>query len=121
MRISSPRRSSRLLAAWLPPGGKVRQPLMNNRSENHTRVLAIDPSYRDFGYAVLDGASCLLDCGVRTTRRDKNAASLREIARLIDFWQPDVLAIEDYTAKGSRRCIRVRDLLMRIRRMASTK
>ena len=80
---------------------------MNQLSENHTRVLAIDPSYREFGYAVLEGPNGLLDYGVRTTRRDKNAASLREIARLIDYWQPDVLAIEDYTAKGSRRCLRV--------------
>jgi Holliday junction resolvasome RuvABC endonuclease subunit len=94
---------------------------MHQLSENQSRVLAIDPACRGFGYAVLEGPNYLLDYGMADNRRNKNAASLREIVRLIDYWQPDVLAIEDYTAKGSRRGIRVQDLLLRIRRLASTK
>src|SRR5437899_1786061 len=100
---------------------RFRKPSMDQPSENHTCVLAIDPACRGFGYAILKGPNCLLDFGVGSTRSNQNAASLRVIARLIDYWQPDVLAIEDYTAKGSRRCMRVRDLLVRTRRLARTK
>lgn len=78
------------------------------------RVLAIDPYSRGVGFAVLEGPECLIDWGLRTTRRADNAKAVRVIEKLIDRFQPDVLALEDWDSAGSRRCGRVQNLLDRI-------
>jgi Holliday junction resolvasome RuvABC endonuclease subunit len=85
------------------------------------RVLAIDPWYRGFGYAVLEGPQVLIDYGVRGGSGDKNSVCLRQIAGLMDDYRPDVVVIEDYAAKGSRRCERVRQLLASVRKLAATR
>ena len=42
-------------------------------------VLAIDPSTRGFGFAVLEGPNRLIDWGVKETKVDKNKRSLKVI------------------------------------------
>jgi len=41
---------------------------MSIKNEKVIRVLAIDPSTRGFGFAVLEGPSRLIDWGVKETR-----------------------------------------------------
>src|SRR5215831_10039059 len=82
------------------------------------RVLAVDPSTRGFGFAILEGPDRLIDWGVRETKVDKKRKSLRFIAELIDRYQPSVFVVEDYTRKGSRRCGRVRELINDISQLA---
>jgi hypothetical protein len=41
------------------------------------RVLAIDPSTRGFGFAILEGPNQLIDWGVKETRADKEQASAK--------------------------------------------
>ena len=41
------------------------------------RVLAIDPSTRGFGFAVLEGPERLIDWGVKETKIDKNKRTLK--------------------------------------------
>jgi Holliday junction resolvasome RuvABC endonuclease subunit len=94
---------------------------MNQLPTGGMRVLAIDPWYRGFGYAVLEGSQLLIDYGVRGGRGDKNSVCLRQIAGLMDDYRPDVVVIEDYAAKGSRRCERVRQLLASVRKLAATR
>ena len=84
------------------------------RKENAKRVLAVDPFSRGVGFAVLEGPECLIDWGLRTTGRADNAKAVRVIDKLIDRFRPDVLALEDWDATGSRRCGRVQTLLDRI-------
>jgi hypothetical protein len=76
-----------------------------------TRVLAIDPFSRGVGFAVLEGPERLIDWGLKTTGRADNGKASRAIERLIVRFQPDVLAVEDSDAVGSRRCCRVQTLL----------
>lgn len=81
---------------------------------NTKRVLAIDPSPKGFGFVVLEGAENLIDWGVKSAGKggkEKNAASLRRVADLIERSQPDVVVVEDPRAKGCRRRPRVRELL----------
>src|SRR5262249_9514985 len=85
---------------------------------NDIRVLAVDPSTRGFGFAILEGPDRLIDWGVKETKVDKKRRSLRFIAELIHRYQPNVLVVEDYTGKGSRRCRRVRKLIKEISRLA---
>jgi hypothetical protein len=75
------------------------------------RILAIDPSTRGFGYAVLEGSERLIDWGVKETRTEKTKRALASIADLIGLYQPRVLVLEDYAGKGSRRCVRVEKLI----------
>jgi len=46
------------------------------------RVLAIDPSTRGFGFAVLEGPDRLIDWGVKETKVDKNRRSLEADRRV---------------------------------------
>jgi Holliday junction resolvasome RuvABC endonuclease subunit len=82
------------------------------------RVLAVDPSTRGFGFAVLEGPERLIDWGVRETKTDKKTRSLKLISELIEQYAPSVLIIEDYAGKGSRRCRRVADLINEISSLA---
>src|SRR5215470_1493463 len=82
------------------------------------RVLAIDPSTRGFGFAILEGPNRLIDWGVKETKTDKKRRSLQQIDDLIEQYQPNMIVVEDYAAKGSRRCDRVRELIHEISKLA---
>jgi len=76
------------------------------------RVLAIDPYSRGVGFAVFEGPAALIDWGLRTTGpRADNGRAVRVIKRLIERFQPDVLALEDWVSAGARRSQRI-DLLL---------
>jgi len=92
---------------------------MNLSSRKEVRVLAIDPSTRGFGFAVLEGPSRLIDWGVKETRSNKNTKSLKLIADLIERYQPTAIIVEDIAGKGSRRCRRVGELINAISKLAS--
>jgi hypothetical protein len=83
----------------------------------HTRssaelICAIYPSTRGFGYAVFEGPNSLVDWGVRAIRsRQKNLASLSKVRELLAFYRPDVLVLEDYQGRGSRRARRIQTLI----------
>lgn len=91
-----------------------------NRSATHAiRVLAVDPTHRGFGFAVLESPDRLVDWGVKTVRGDKQAGCLRKIRELLQLYQPTVVILEDCARRGSRRCPRVRRLIERIRVLAT--
>jgi Holliday junction resolvasome RuvABC endonuclease subunit len=84
-----------------------------------TRVLAIDPSTRGFGFAILEGPDRLIDWGVKETRTHKKKRSLESVAHLIEAYQPGALVVEECATKGSRRCNRVVDLIDTISKIAT--
>lgn len=92
---------------------------MNPTLRKPNRVLGIDPYSRGFGFALLKGPDKLVDWGIKECRGDKNSECLEEIKRLIDYYRPDVIAVEDYTARGSRRCKRVRELIFEVLKLAT--
>ena len=83
------------------------------------RVLAVDPSTRGFGFAVLEGPERLVDWGVKETKVDKNKRTLKLVEDLIDRYQPTVIVVEDYEGKGSRRCRRIQGLINDISKLAA--
>jgi Holliday junction resolvasome RuvABC endonuclease subunit len=94
---------------------------MNQINPKHFRILAIAPSTRGFGFAVLEGEVSLVDWGVKTVKGDKNVQSLAKVKELIAHYQPGVLVLEDASAKGSRRSPRIRKLSRQIIKMAVTR
>jgi len=94
---------------------------MNRAYTKDICVLAIDPSTRGFGFAVLEGPNRLIDWGVKETKKNKNTRTLTLIEELIDRYQPSVIVVEDYDGKGSRRCRRIQGLINDISKLASKK
>jgi Holliday junction resolvasome RuvABC endonuclease subunit len=94
---------------------------MNRIQPKHSRILAIAPSTRGFGFAVLEGRETLVDWGVKTVKGDKNVQSLAKAEKLITHYQPGVLVLEDASAKNSRRSPRIRKLCRQIIKMAANR
>lgn len=87
---------------------------MSNTSRDATRVLAVDPTSKGFGFAVLEGPGGLIDWGVKHLRGDRehrNRRCLEKVAALIIRYQPDVLVVERADVAGCRRWPRALQLI----------
>ena len=83
---------------------------MNTNFSKYPRILAITPSTKGFGYAVLEGQKLLVDWGVKSVTRDKNAGSIEKVEEMIAHYDPQVMVLEDTAIKGSRRSPRIQAL-----------
>ena len=93
---------------------------MKRTNPKQYRILAVAPSTRGFGYAVLEGHDTLVDWGVKTVKGNKNIQSLAKVEELIAHYQPGILVLEDAAAKNSRRSPRIRKLGAQIIKLAAT-
>jgi hypothetical protein len=81
---------------------------MNHHSPDQFRLLAVALTSRGLGYAVLEGEKLLVESSHVSVRKgDKNKQCLAKVKKLAAFYQPDVLVLQDVTAKGSRRALRI--------------
>ena len=94
---------------------------MNRMPAQQIRVLAIDPFTRGFGFVILEGPEHLVDWGMKAVRQNKAARSLKQLADLIEHYQPDVIVAEDCMDKHCRRSSRVRELIQEILELAANK
>jgi Holliday junction resolvasome RuvABC endonuclease subunit len=94
---------------------------MKTSKENQKTVLAVDPSTRGFGFAILEGPKSLLEWGVKEVRGKKNAGALKHVAELIECYKPDVIVMEDCADTHCRRGARVRRLIQDISKLATGK
>src|SRR5689334_12366068 len=90
-----------------------------NQSDLEVCVLAIHPNYEGFGFVVFESGEALIDWGFKTTNHSRNIQCMKLIEDLIERHGPDVIVIEDLTAKTARRGLRVRTLLGTISRLAA--
>jgi hypothetical protein len=56
---------------------------MNKSFPKYPRILAIAPSTKGFGYAVLEGHKMLVNWGVKSVEGDKNAGAIEKIEDMI--------------------------------------
>jgi Holliday junction resolvasome RuvABC endonuclease subunit len=94
---------------------------VTNILRNYPRILAIAPSTRGFGYAVLEGHKLLVDWGVRSVEGDKNAGSIEKVEEMIAHYNPQVMVLEDTVTKGSSRCARIQALTKRLVAVAESR
>jgi hypothetical protein len=92
---------------------------MNQTMSQHTRILAIAPSARGFGYCAMEGQA-MLGWGYKGVKGNKNLHSMAKIERVMKQFVPDVLVLPDINAKGCRRAPRIRALHREIIRLAMT-
>lgn len=90
----------------------------NHMSPDPTRLFAVDPAHKGFGYAVFELPFQLVEFGFAIVEGDKHAGAIARCKELIDRFRPDALVIEDAAAPGARRYPRVRRLLESITTLA---
>lgn len=90
---------------------------MNQINLKHFRILAIAPTTRGVGFAVLE--ETLVDWGVKTVRSDKNKQSVAKVGELISHFQPDVIVLQN--AKDSQRSARIKALSTKIVALAAAR
>lgn len=69
---------------------------MNDKNNNHPRILAIDPRSRRFGFAILEGHRELLEWGVKNYRVSADNVGLvvqKRIAPLFSLFAPEVIVL----------------------------
>jgi Holliday junction resolvasome RuvABC endonuclease subunit len=85
------------------------------------RALAVDPTSRGLGFAVLEDRDRLVDWGGKqTTSKNRNAQCVAAVVALVRSYEPDLLVLEDCAAPRSHRCGRVQDLIRELRRVAAS-
>ena len=84
-------------------------------------TLSIAPTTRGFGFAVIDGEGTLVNWGGKVVKGDKNKGALRKTEELISHYDPEVIVLQDASAKHSRRSIRVRELTKQIVTIATAR
>ena len=91
---------------------------MKKTIPKYPRILAIAPSTRGFGFALLEGPNTLVDWGVKSVEGDKNAGSIARVKAMIAHYEPGIVVLEDALAKPVRRAPRIRELTKRIASMS---
>src|SRR5258708_544656 len=91
---------------------------MSQTPTRPTRILAIDPTTKGFGYVILDLPLRLIAWGMAHIEGEKRFGAITRFEALLDQFRPDAVVLEDTTAPGSRRYPRVRDLLERLAKIA---
>ena len=87
---------------------------MSDTPNDPTRIFALDPTTKGFGYAVFETALPPRRLGPRPClRREGIRAPSPDSRKLLDHYRPDVVVLEDAAAPGSRRRPRVQRLLDR--------
>lgn len=80
-------------------------------SQNPTRLFAMDPTHKGFGYAVFELPFQLVEWGLARITGEKHAGAVAEFKKLLDRFRPDAVVLEDVDAPGSRRRPRIRRLI----------
>jgi hypothetical protein len=88
---------------------------MSQTPNDPTRIFAVDPTTKGFGYAVLETPFRLVDWGLAHVSGEKESGAVARFETLLDQFRPDIVILEDSTAPGSRRRPRVQKLLERLR------
>jgi Holliday junction resolvasome RuvABC endonuclease subunit len=92
-----------------------------SRGSPENLVLSVYPTSRGLAYVLFEGPESPYDWGVAEVKGpNKNRQSLHLVAKLVERHHPDVVVIEDTTAKGSRRSTRIRRLYRLIVHLAAT-
>lgn len=78
------------------------------------RILAIDPTSRGFGFAVLEGPGHLVDWGIRWVRRKNPAVRPDVFSDLLRLYRPERLIVEDCSDGACRRRIRARRFIAQL-------
>jgi Holliday junction resolvasome RuvABC endonuclease subunit len=84
-----------------------------------TRILAIAPTARGFGYAIMEGSSRLIAFSNKAILRNKNVRTLVWVEKFIRRYDPAVLVLPAVNAADTRRAKRIKHLHQRLVALAA--
>lgn len=87
-------------------------------SHTPTRIFALDPTTKGFGYVIFELPFRLVAWGLAHISGDKRSGAIARFTKLLDQSRLDAVVFEDTTAPGSRRYPRVRELIDTLARIA---
>ena len=87
-----------------------------DKGEKHKLVLAVDPAPRGFGYVLMETPNEPLDWGVCEVRFQKNRRCFNKIKKMVLFYEPEVVVLENCRGQGSRRHERICRLINEVHR-----
>jgi hypothetical protein len=73
-------------------------------------VLAIHPTSRGFGWALFENPLVPVDWGIASVKAKRSARSLARFERLLNRYEPKVVAFEEFDEHPARRAKRIQDL-----------
>lgn len=77
-------------------------------------VLAFYPNQLGFGFCLMENALTLKDYQIVVSRPMSNSYLLKRIKKLIAFYEPEIVVLEDITTKKTRKSRRVQELMENI-------
>ena len=89
---------------------------------NHSkliRILAIAPTARGFGYAVMEGSRRLVAFSNKSILKNKNERTLVWVEKFIHRYQPAVMVLPAVNAADTRRAKRIKQLHQRLIKLAT--
>jgi hypothetical protein len=90
-----------------------------NQTTKHFRILAVALSTIGFGFVIMEGERTIIDCAGRIAPGGgKNAQAVAKLEKLLNFYRPDILVLQDMETKGTRRAPRIKALNRQIKAVA---
>lgn len=86
-----------------------------------TFVLAIYPNALGFGFAFMENAVTVKDYQIVTARPKSNASLMKRVIDYIEYYEPNIVVLEDYEGKQSRKSNRIKKLIDCIKEYADSK
>jgi hypothetical protein len=84
-------------------------------------VLAIYPNALGFGFTFMENAITIKDYQIVTARPKSNASLMKRIIDYIEYYEPDVVVLEDYNGKQSRKSKRIKELIETVKKFTDSK
>lgn len=92
-----------------------------SKSRQENLILALYPNPQGFGYAVMENALTVKDYQVVTVRPISNSKILKRVSEYLEYFKPELVVLEDYQGKQSRKSKRVEKLIDQIVKEAKLK
>lgn len=86
---------------------------------NPNIILAIYPNPLGFGYAFMENARTPWDCGVVKVKPASNKENIRRIISFIEYYEPELVVLQDYEGKYEWKGRRVKKLIQEIKSLAT--
>lgn len=95
--------------------------LVMKKPQTNATVLSLYPNARGISYAVMDSPTQMVESGIRGYSPVCNAKCFRQALVYLEYFQPDVVILENTTTKIGKPKPRVEKLLNRIEHEAKEK
>lgn len=84
-------------------------------------ILSLYPNTRGFGYICLENPQKLIDWGMMNCRPLSNGKILKQVAAMLDYFNPELLVMQDPDNRYARQNSRVSELIETIKDRAEEK